>query len=118
MGVVGVGPRPKELVPYPALAFDLDRIHGLASAATDREDLLQRLQQAPRDAMCYERSLERPPINDPTERMLIAEVCAKPSDPTPAHVYADWLDEHGRGAEANLLRPSEHVVPVSMPLPS
>jgi uncharacterized protein (TIGR02996 family) len=120
--------RPNEgYKPYPALAFDLDVIHALAAAAKSHGDFLRRLHQLPReslvapcalpaepfravfDATYHNREVVPPPVADPTERALIAEVCASPSDPAPAHVYADWLDDHERGAEADVLRPLLHT---------
>jgi uncharacterized protein (TIGR02996 family) len=35
---------------------------------------------------------------------LLAAICAHPDDDTPRLVYADWLDEHGQGKRAALIR--------------
>lgn len=38
------------------------------------------------------------------EPALLAAICADPGDDTPRLVYADWLDEHDRHLQAELLR--------------
>jgi uncharacterized protein (TIGR02996 family) len=43
-------------------------------------------------------------VNDDLERRLLEEIRARPSDPEPRSVYADWLDEHGHAARAEFLR--------------
>ena len=114
---------PDDVVPYPAIAFDLDVIHTMAAASEDGQDLQRRIQRLPReallapyalpaepfraafDAQYNNRAIEHPPISDPTERALVDEMVKQPSDPGPAHVYADWLDDHGRSDEASVLRP-------------
>ena len=120
--------RPPEDTPhYPAIAFDLDVIHALAAAARDGDDFLHRLKALPRDSLVAPyhlpaepfravfdatrngREMVRVAIVDPTECALVAEVCSRPGDPAPIHVYADWLEERGRGAEANVLRPLLHT---------
>jgi uncharacterized protein (TIGR02996 family) len=40
----------------------------------------------------------------PDERALLAAVCAAPADDTPRLVYADWLDDAGRGERAEFIR--------------
>jgi uncharacterized protein (TIGR02996 family) len=118
---------PEGAVPYPAVAFDLDVIHALAASARDHDDLLHKLKELPRESLLAPYALPaepfrsafdltyhgleiaRPVVEDAAERALIAEVCATPGDPGPAHVYADWLDERGRSAEAEVLRPLVHT---------
>lgn len=43
-----------------------------------------------------------PPRPRPTEREVM--MCAALADPASVPVYADWLEEHGDGAEAALVR--------------
>jgi uncharacterized protein (TIGR02996 family) len=115
---------PRKDAPYPALAFDLDVIHAIASAATDGKNFVERLAGVPRasliganalpaapfrvafEAIWNQQSVASPAIADPMESALVEQVRAHPADPAPAHVYADWLDERGRTAEAAAIRPA------------
>lgn len=40
----------------------------------------------------------------PTERGLLDAIIAEPDDDTPRLIYADWLDENGRGERAEFIR--------------
>lgn len=40
---------------------------------------------------------------------ILADVCASPEDMTPRLVYADWLDDHGEPARAELIRCQIHL---------
>lgn len=35
---------------------------------------------------------------------FLAAICARPDDDLPRLVYADWLDEHGRGERGEFIR--------------
>jgi uncharacterized protein (TIGR02996 family) len=42
------------------------------------------------------------------ERSLIQAIIANPDDDLPRLVYADWLEEHGRAAQAAVMRSEHH----------
>lgn len=48
--------------------------------------------------------LEPEHVTDATERALLDEIRARPGDPAPRLVYADWLDDHGHIERAEFLR--------------